>query len=112
MTDTAIIEPAGAPVTESADDPLEYAIVEIMGHRRIAGRILEVERFGTKMIRIDVPKEGDFAKGFVSQFYGGPSIFSVTPTDLATVCKENKPYEPARRYIAAPDADDDDDRPF
>lgn len=112
MTDATIIDPAVASTSEPTDDQLEYAIVEIMGHRRLAGRILEVERFGTKMLRIDVPKEGDFAKGFVSQFYGGPSIFCVTPTNLATVYKENKPFEPARRYIASRSDEDDDDRPF
>lgn len=117
MTDEAIVETTVVePVAAGDGDALEYAIVEIMGHRRLAGRIMEVERFGSKMLRVDVPKEGDFAKGFVSQFYAGSAIFCITPTDLATVCKENKPYEPARRYIASrPDDDgdgDEDDRPF
>src|SRR5688572_24728142 len=86
--------------------PPEYAIVEIFGHRRLAGRVMEVERFGAKLLRIDVPTEGDFAKGFTTQFYGGASLFSVTPTDLASVAKMNKPYEAPRLYHAPADPDD------
>lgn len=81
----------------------EYAIVEIFGHRRHAGRVLEVERFGTKLLRVDVPTDGSFEKGFTSHFYGGASIFSFTPTDLATVERLNKPYEPARLTRYRPD---------
>lgn len=86
-----------APAEQTAQtEALEYAVVEIMGHRRLAGRILEVERFGAKMLRIDVPTKGDFANGFLSQFYSGAALFSVTHTDLDTVCRMNKPYEPPR----------------
>jgi hypothetical protein len=91
---TAQTEQQPAPTIE--EQPPEYAIVEIMGHRKHAGRIYDVERFGAKMVRIDVPTEGDFAKGYTTHFYSGPSIFSITPTDLATVLKMNKPWEPAR----------------
>jgi hypothetical protein len=122
MSDAAVeVQPAPEASTE---EPAEYAIVEIMGFRKLAGRILEAERFGAKLLRIDIPTKGDFANGFTSQYYSGSSIFSITPTDLATVCKHNKPYEPARLYSPAPQRDpdtddggshdggDDDDRPF
>jgi hypothetical protein len=33
-----------------------WAIVELMGHVRIAGRVSEEERFGAKLGRIDIPK--------------------------------------------------------
>ena len=82
--------------TPAEDTPPEYAVIEIFGHRRLAGRIMEVERFGTKMLRIDIPERGKFENGFTSQMYGGASLFSVTPCDLATVERVNKPYEPAR----------------
>lgn len=83
----------------------QYAIVEIFGHRRHAGRIIEVEQFGTKMLRVDVPKDGDFDTGFTSHFYGGASIFSLTPCDLATALRINKPYEPAALLSYAEDDD-------
>lgn len=87
----------------------EYAIVEIFGRRKHAGRIQEVDRFGAKMLRIDVPNKGDFANGFISHFYGGGSIFSLTNTDLATVERINKPYEPAGRYSLPAPADEPDE---
>lgn len=90
--------PPQQPVNVLADEtPDEFAIVEVFGHRKHAGRILEVERFGTKLLRIDIPKDGDFALGFTTHFYGGPSIFSMTPCDLGTVQRANKPYQPASR---------------
>jgi hypothetical protein len=75
----------------------EYAIIEVFGHRKHAGRVYEVERFGTKLCRVDIPKDGKFENGFTSHFYGGASIFSMTPCDLTTVERANKPYEPASR---------------
>jgi hypothetical protein len=91
-SDTA---PVDTPQEELPAEPEEYAIVEIFGHRRHVGRVLEVDRFGAKLLRIDVPNEGDFAKGFVSHFYGGSSIFSFTNTDLETVKKVNARRETA-----------------
>lgn len=95
---------------ETKDAEPEYAIVEVFGHRRHGGRIMEVERFGTKMLRIDVPeKSGDFADGFISYFYGGASIFSLVMTDAATVQRMNKPFAGAGRYLPPADPDDDDE---
>lgn len=94
--------------------PEEYAIVEIFGHRRHVGRIREVERFGAKLLRVDVPKDGDFAAGYISHFYGGASIFGMTPTDLDTVQRANKnaPLAGAYQLPAPTDYDDPDDTPF
>lgn len=36
-------------------DVVEWGIVELMGHVRLAGRVSEVERFGAKLGRIDIP---------------------------------------------------------
>lgn len=54
-----------------------WAVLEVMGHRRLAGYVTEVTQFGARMIRIDVPAEDDGQP--VTQFYGGPSIFCVSP---------------------------------
>lgn len=103
---------------QSDHDGWEWALVEIFGNRRHAGRVREEERFGAKMLRVDVPIDGDAAgKGWRTHYYGGASIFSFTLTDEATVIRTNKPYEPPSRLaIARPDADDfggdDDERPF
>lgn len=72
----------------------KYAVVEVFGHRRLVGRVSEVERYGSKMLRIDIPTDGDFDKGFITQFYGGASIFCETPTTLEMVRQEHRPYAP------------------
>lgn len=102
----------------TADDGWEWAVVEIFGHRRHAGRTREEERFGSKMLRIDVPIFApartlfDAADGkpeapeivWQTHYYGGASIFSYTLTDEASVMRANKPYEsPYRMRLAAPD---------
>lgn len=92
------MEAPAETVTEASEEAQpEYAIVEVFGHRRHAGRVYEVEKFGTKLCRVDVPKDGKFESGFTTHYYGGASIFSMTPCDLATVERANKPYEPASR---------------
>ena len=60
-----------------SDYQTEWAQVEIFGHRQHWGRIFEVERFGAKMLRIDIPT--DDPEVFEAVFYGGSSIFSLTP---------------------------------
>lgn len=74
-------------------------LVEIFGHRSHAGRAREEERFGSKMLRIDVPIKGDpIANGWETHWYGGSSIFSYTLTDEDSVMRSNKPYESPSRY--------------
>jgi hypothetical protein len=92
-------------VEVAADEGWEWAIVEIMGHRQHAGRTREVEKFGSKMLRIDIPIKGDAAaNGWETHLYGGSTIFSYTLADEAAVIKHNKPYEPAARYrLPAPE---------
>lgn len=101
--------PAGAEPSPAATDTFEWAIVEIFGHRRHAGRISEEERFGTKMLRVDVPAIDSDGRpsAWVTRWYAGSALFSVTHTDEATVLRANHPYEPASRYLPRPDDDDD-----
>lgn len=90
--------------TNPDNDGWEWAIVEIFGHRTHAGRTREEERFGTKMLRVDVPVRGDAAAhGWSTHYYGGAAIFSFTLTDEASVIRANKPYEPASRISYQPD---------
>lgn len=87
-----------------ADDGWEFAFVEIFGHRSHWGRTREEERFGTKMLRIDVPIKGDPAvHGWSTHFYGGAAIFSITLTDEATAMLKNMPWDaPARLQYPRP----------
>ncbi|MBR0962199.1 hypothetical protein [Bradyrhizobium japonicum] len=90
------------PITETAaiDEGWEWAIVEILGHRRHVGRAREEEKFGGKMLRIDVPKLGgrehyslsDGEVTWSTHFYGVGSIFSYTLTDEKTVMRYAERY--------------------
>lgn len=96
------------PVETAAQPPADgwdWAAIEIFGHRRHVGRIREEERFGTKMLRIDVPSvdyETRTISGFASHYYGGGSIFSITPTDEASAITANRGYPPHRSELPAP----------
>jgi hypothetical protein len=50
-----------------------WAIVELMGHGRTAGRISRLSDFGG-MLRVDVPTEDGTYR---TEFYGMPAIYSV-----------------------------------
>lgn len=106
MMDDAQIETETAAEQES--DGWEWAIVEIFGHRSHAGRCREEERFGAKMLRVDIPIKGDpAAHGWKTHYYGGSSIFSYSLTDEASAMRANKPYErPSAYRLTGPDEED------
>lgn len=54
-----------------------WAIVELMGHRRVVGKAEEVEIAGGKLLRVDVPEVD--GKQAYSQFYGAGSIYCLSP---------------------------------
>lgn len=58
----------------------EWAIVEILGHRTLVGRIVEVERFGTKMMQIEPLFSGELLEPI---FHAGASLYAVTPCSPA-----------------------------
>jgi hypothetical protein len=62
-----------------------WAIVELMGHRKLAGRVSEQIVAGAPLLRIDVPDAGPKIPGFTT-FYGASSIYSLTPTTEA-ICR-------------------------
>lgn len=116
VTPTAAPKAASASATRAPepagdDEGWEWAVVEVFGHRRHVGRIREVERFGAKMMRLDVPKGDDPAsQGWTSHFYAGGSLFSITPTDRESALRANRTVPlPSRYALPAPDGPDDDD---
>lgn len=96
MSDAAVTVEA-ASVTSA--DGWEWALVEVFGHRSHAGRCREEEKFGAKMLRVDVPilTEGSAPPMIVNverwetHYYGGSSIFCFTPTDEDSVMRANAP---------------------
>jgi hypothetical protein len=65
-----------------------WAMLELMGHRQRVGHVQEVEMYGGKMLRVDIPAEG----GDVTEFYGCSSIYALRPI------AEDIARDAARRY--------------
>ena len=61
--------------------PGDYAIVEIMGHQTLVGRIAEVTRFGAAMLQIEPIFAGKLLQPVLQ---GGPSIYRLTPCSVET----------------------------
>jgi hypothetical protein len=59
-----------------------YAIVELMGHSRIAGKVTEITVFGTSMLQVDVPKTTR-REGY-TKIYSAAAVYCITPTDEHT----------------------------
>jgi len=74
-----------------------WGILELMGHVRVAGYITEVELFGGKMGRIDIPVEdgADF-----TQFFGGHTVYRITPVseEVARMFATRNQHRPVRVY--------------
>ena len=58
-----------------------YAIVELMGHNRIAGKVTEEVVAGAAMLRVDVPQTS--SKQPFTKFYSPSAVYAITPTDEA-----------------------------
>lgn len=74
MTDETIITATALPEGE-------YAIVELMGHQTVVGRVSEIERFGTKFMQIEPIYLGKLLAPILQ---GGPSIYRCTPCSAET----------------------------
>ncbi len=72
--------PAG-PCAPPPHPPGDYAIVEIMGHQTLVGRIAEVTRFGAAMLQIEPIFAGELLQPVLQ---GGPSIYRLTPCNVET----------------------------
>ena len=84
-----------------------WAILELMGHVKLAGFITEEELFGGKIGRIDIPGE---ARAGITQYFGGHTVYRITPVSEETArmfAARNKP-RPVYVYelqLPAPTAD-------
>lgn len=64
-------------MTEEVNDGFGcWAILELMGHVKLAGYVTEEELFGDKIGRIDIPGEEGFS---VTQYFGGRTIYRLIP---------------------------------
>ena len=85
-----------------------WAILELLGHRQRVGLVREVEMFGGKMLRIDIPTEG----GDITEFYGASSLYAMRPVseevvrDIMRHSADPRPIRPAE-YRERPALTDD-----
>lgn len=96
----------------------DYAIVEVLGHRTIVGRVEEVERFGAKLMSIQPLYRGELLDAVL---IGGGSIYQFTPCSRETAAlrapKEDWQLPPSVRAVLppamlpAPEAAEDEDEP-
>lgn len=83
-----------------------WVILELMGHRRLAGKVTEAEIGGARFIRIDVPGKDGFQ---TTQFYSPQAVYCITPTSEAVArevaqvcaCGPVHPWEFNRRSLPA-----------
>ena len=106
----AQFEPATKP--EAPQAFAQWCIVELLGHRRLAGLITEVQLAGAGFLRLDIPKTD---RGPARTQYVAPaSVYALHPVDettatrVATTCYP----DPVHRWElpAAPPRDDDEDQ--
>lgn len=74
-----------------------WALLELMGHRQRIGRVSEVEAYGGKLLRIDIPvAEGEGVTEShgpcVTEFYGASSVYALRPLSEAVALAMVKQY--------------------
>lgn len=77
----------------------QWAIVELMGHKVVAGYITEETHYGAPLLRVDVPETKTYPK--FTQYYGGSAIYCITPVseDVATLTAESSKVNPVSVYV-------------
>lgn len=90
-----------------------FCVLELMGHRKLAGMVREVTIAGAGFLRLDVPSEEGTV---VTQFIPPSSLYCLTPCseDIARRYAQHNQPQPVTRYeLPAPVAivrnDDADD---
>lgn len=70
-------------MSETTTEPFEgWVILELMGHRRLAGYLMEQQIAGAAFLRIDVP--GPDGEEDATQFYAPSAVYAITPTTKDT----------------------------
>lgn len=90
----------GTPVEQSSDAG-QWAIVELMGHKVVAGRVRQDTALGPALMRVDVPATSAFPA--FTQFFSDNAIYCVTVVseDVARSAAESYKANPVSVY--APD---------
>jgi len=69
-----------APQSKDSSEKFEsWAVVELFGHQRIAGKVTEQTIGGCSFIRVDVPKTEK--RQAYTKYFGNGAIYAMTPCD-------------------------------
>lgn len=81
------------------DNTKTWGIVELMGHKVVAGLVSKSEMLGKPMLRIDVPATSAYPE--FTQFYGDGSIYCVTfvSEEVARLTAEANKTNPVSVYV-------------
>ena len=76
-----------------------WAIVELMGHKVVAGQVSKSEMLGKPLLRVDVPTTTTYPE--FTQFYGETAIYCVTfvSEDVARLTAESMKVNPVSVYV-------------
>lgn len=106
-----------------ADEKGMWAVVDLLGHVRLAGWLTEEERFGSKMGRLEMPMPDGAT---MTRWFGGGSVYSisavtedvvraiartnpppVTPYDVRALVQSVLPPPARENDVEEPDGDED-----
>lgn len=73
----------------------QWAICELVGHVRLAGRLTEETLFGATLGRIDIPTDDG---EFLTQYFGGRSVYRITPVSEEAARQVARSARPAPIY--------------
>ena len=82
-----------------SDEKGQWAIVELFGHKVVAGYTAKDEQWGAPMLRINVPETTAFEA--FTQFYGLSSVYGITPVSeqVARMAAESHKVNPVSVYV-------------
>lgn len=102
----------------SDNDYEGWAILELMGHRRLGGHLTAASIAGASLLKIDVYTD-DFCDPSATQFYSPAAVYAITPCTEETARRVNGKVAPVAVWelprpqlpaaVAAHRPDDEDD---
>lgn len=99
---------------ENQDGFRQWCVLELMGHRRLAGLVSEEQIGGASFIRIDIPAQVK-GEAVATQFYSPQAVYCITPTteEAARLFAMRNWQPPISRYeIAFHQPDEQPEEPF
>lgn len=90
---------------EQNDNFEMWCVLELFGHRRMAGIVSEQTIAGASFIRIDVPETDEEDKeGWFTQLYNPSAVYAISPTseEQARKVAQRAHYRPIQEYEVRP----------